>query len=127
MNFKYLGRDFQHTIFKFYIFSDISPFSAEPIFVYNIEVEDAHTYFVSDSEILVYNKSEKMLHWGKYSVSNTEFHGLGGMKENILKKAGKNPDIKVLADGSITLHGTGSFKGKSMKTDLKIETFFEDD
>ena len=60
-----------------------------------------------------------MLHWGKYSVSNTEFHELGGMKENILKKAGKNPDIKVLADGS--------FKGKSMKTDLKIKTFFEDD
>ena len=56
------------------------------------------------------------------------------MKENILKKAGKynkrvgnNPDIKGLADGSITLQGTGSFKGKSMKTDLKIETFFEDD
>ena len=75
-----------------------------------------------------------MLHLGKYSVSNTEFHGPGGIKENILKKAGKynkrvgnNPDIKVLADGSITLQGTGPFKGKSMKTDLKIETFFEDD
>ncbi|MBQ4553896.1 MAG: hypothetical protein IJA53_02200 [Spirochaetaceae bacterium] len=36
------------------------------MFVYNIEVENAHTYFVSDSEILVYNKSEKMLHLGKY-------------------------------------------------------------
>lgn len=43
------------------------------------------------------------------------------------KRVGNNPDIKVLADGSITLHGTGSFKGKSMKTDLKIKTFFEDD
>ena len=59
---------------------------------------------------------------------------IGGMKENILKKAGKynkrvgnNPDIKVLADGSITLQVTDPFKGKSMKTDLKIETFFEDD
>ena len=39
---------------------------AEPIFVYNIEVENAHTYFVSNSEILVYNKSEKVLHLGKY-------------------------------------------------------------
>lgn len=43
---------------------------------------------------------------------------IGGMKENILKKAGKynkrvgnNPDIKVLADGSITLQGIGPFKG----------------
>ena len=43
------------------------------------------------------------------------------------KRVGNNPDIKVLSDGSITLQGTGSFKGKSMKTDLKIETFFEDD
>lgn len=102
----------------------------EPVYVYNIEVENAHTYFVGEDEILVHNKAEKLLHFGEYSVSNTEFHGPGGIKENILsqagnygKRVGNNPDIKVLQDGSITLQGTGPFKGKSMKTDLNFKNF----
>ena len=99
--------------------------------VYNFEVADYHTYFVSDLGILVHNKCaqdfakknakqiEKI-----YKLKKGEFHR--NIKPYILKDAGKalnkvgrNPDIYLSSTGQIKLVSTVR-KGVSVVTNLNI-------
>ena len=74
-----------------------------PETTYNFEVEDFHTYYVSDDKVLVHNDCYKPLDVDTFmkdnNLSREEFHSL---KRKILKssdypvyKIGKNPDIYV--------------------------------
>ena len=77
-----------------------------PETTYNFEVEDFHTYFVSDSNVLVHNsctKDYKRLDEKKFMKDNNmdseQFHKF---KKNTLKKSeypikqyGKNPDLWI--------------------------------
>ncbi len=72
----------------------------------------------------------KIIRFGKLKVLAEKFHRQ--IKPSILQKAGKykhrvgkNPDVKIVGD-KIQLTGakSGPFKGKTMKTDLKVSDFF---
>jgi RHS repeat-associated protein len=69
----------------------------------------------------------KLLYFGKLAVNKDIFHKT--LKPKILKsagsfssKVGNNPDISVVG-GNIHLTGTGPFKGKTFKTELKASEF----
>ena len=69
----------------------------------------------------------KLLYFGKLAVNRDVFHKT--LKPKILKsagsfssKVGNNPDINVVG-GNIHLTGTGPFRGKTFKTDLKASDF----
>ncbi|SDM86461.1 polymorphic toxin-type HINT domain-containing protein [Acetanaerobacterium elongatum] len=106
-----------------------------PATVYNFEVEDFHTYYVSNSSILVHNSCSGG-GFTKYSAQQLSkmvsgnFHGVSGAKNailkdvspSILKKVGKNPDIYVNSKGVIQLVSTVN-KGVSIVTDLNIKWY----
>jgi hypothetical protein len=107
----------------------------ESVFVYNFEVKDWHTYYVSDSNILVHNdcvqnftrksaaQIEKML-----GVKSGTFHRtikpdiLKHVGKNVLKKVGSNPDILIAQDGTIQIVSTVK-KGVSVVLGLNIFDF----
>lgn len=105
-----------------------------PATVYNFEVEDFHTYYVTSSSVLVHNSCGGG--FNKYSASQLSkmvsgnFHGADGAKNailkdisaSILKKVGKNPDIYVNNKGVIQLVSTVK-KGVSVVTDLNIKWY----
>ncbi|WP_310554478.1 DUF6443 domain-containing protein [Flavobacterium sp.] len=69
----------------------------------------------------------KLLYFGRLAVNKDIFHK--SLKPKILKsagsfssKVGNNPDISVVG-GNINLTGTGPFKGKTFKTDLKASDY----
>jgi len=104
------------------------------IFVYNIEVEKTHTYFIGNAEILVHNKAKiKILRFGKYTIPSIVYHR--DIKPAILSQSGDyanivggNPDIKVNGNGVITLQATSDeFKGKSLKTNLNFKDFLDEE
>jgi hypothetical protein len=75
-----------------------------------------------------FEAKDKTIYFGDgFQEDHDHFHK--NIKPEILKKAGKfqgkvgkNPDIKVVNE-KIVLTGTGSFKGKSFKTDLNASDF----
>ena len=106
-----------------------------PVIVYNLEVEDWHTYYVSNASILVHNKCS--LKFARKSASQIErmvgvksgtFHRIMKPKilksagNQILKKVGKNPDILIAQDGTIQLVSTIK-RGVSVITKLNIFDF----
>lgn len=82
----------------------------KPVYVYNIEVENAHTYFVGDNEILVHNKAAKSSYAKTLStnsatgVRNTpDQHALRELAdEAVTRSKNGNPitfdDAKILDD-----------------------------
>ena len=88
-----------------------------PETTYNFEVEDFHTYFVGENEVLTHNKctpnsakrylAEEIAK--KYDISVDEFHN--DIKPEILKRVkpkynvGKNPDIALNRVGDIAYQG----------------------
>jgi hypothetical protein len=104
-----------------------------PATVYNFEVEDFHTYYVTDSAVLVHNKpcggdfAYKTISQLEKLVSE-KYHG--GAKKYILKQAGKealkrvgdNPDIWIDSAGRIQLVSR-IHKGVKFTTDLFIQWF----
>ena len=106
-----------------------------PVKVYNFEVEDWHTYYVSGTGILVHNKCS--LKFARKSATQIErmvgvrsgtFHRIMKPKilksagSQILKKVGKNPDILIAQDGTIQLVSTIK-RGVSVITKLNIFDF----
>ncbi|SCP99679.1 polymorphic toxin-type HINT domain-containing protein [Anaerobium acetethylicum] len=105
----------------------------EPVKVYNLEVEDFHTYYVGDSLILVHNKGCGFTKYSAKQLSKMvkgNFHGVNGVKNailkdvpaNILKQVGRNPDIALAKDGTIQLVSTIK-KGVSIVTELNIKWY----
>lgn len=108
---------------------------SEPVVVYNFEVEDFHTYFVSNTPVLVHNmcamsfkyKSPKeiarLLH-----ISQEYFHRhlkpaiLRKISSTVLRRLGTNPDIYLSANGMIQLVSRIT-KGVSYDTGLNIWDF----
>ncbi|QVK18448.1 Hint domain-containing protein [Mycoplasmatota bacterium] len=89
-----------------------------PVTVYNFEVEDFHTYYVSELGVLVHNtctpgkskrySPEKIAK--KYNISENDFHTQ--VKPNILNQVkpkeylvGRNPDIALNKSGDIAYQG----------------------
>ncbi len=118
-----------------YITSVSSERLLEPIRVYNFEVQDWHTYYVSDSNILVHNACS--LKFARKSAAQIEkmlgaksgtFHRiikpdiLKSVGKSVLNKVGRNPDILVAQDGTIQLVSTIK-KGVSVITKLNIFDF----
>ena len=108
---------------------------SNPIKVYNFEVKDWHTYYVSNSNILVHNSCS--LKFARKSASQIEkmlgskagsFHRiikpdiLKSVGRNVLSKVGSNPDILIAQDGTIQLVSTVK-KGVSIVTRLNIFDF----
>ena len=67
------------------VFSIETKLLNKPVFVYNIEVENAHTYFVGEEEILVHNKAAKNTYRPKTRGANANDRQ---MIENVAKKHG---------------------------------------
>ncbi len=97
----------------------------EPVLVYNLEVEDLHSYFVGSTRILVHNYSvDKPKAWIQHDTYNEVVNKYGksvvekfvnSMKKGIVGKEGEN-GIKYLKDGinrgNTTYHYEIKVKGK---------------
>ena len=91
----------------------------EPIFVYNFEVEDFHTYFVGSSGILVHNgkKCETEKTYQTYTKTNPETgevysgrtSGYGSPRDNVAKRD-QNHHMNEKGFGSAVLDETSSNK-----------------
>ncbi|MEC5033237.1 MAG: hypothetical protein SAL07_25365, partial [Oscillatoria sp. PMC 1051.18] len=100
--------------------------------VYNFEVEEFHTYFVSDLGLLVHNSCDDFLHpnpkslltkpskiAAKYGVSIDEVNdAIHIAKEDPIVRAnfkGSNPDIGIDSDGEIFIRiSKGKYSGDSI-------------
>ncbi len=99
-----------------------------PETTYNFEVEDYHTYYVSDDKVLVHNmcKNDYKLYSqeeiaDKYGITVEDFHGK--VKRKIIAQVkpnynvGKNPDILLNSIGDIAYQGA---KGSSFSKGFQI-------
>ncbi|MCP5503361.1 MAG: hypothetical protein H7A25_25910 [Leptospiraceae bacterium] len=83
--------------------------------VYNFEVEDNHTYFVTENAVLVHNYDKENL---SYNPETTFFEGIGERVNNLFSGKGFKTDNNLIEED---ITAKGDFKGIKAEIDAKLK------
>ena len=102
---------------------------SKPVLTYNFEVEDSHTYYVTQSEILCHNSCYKTIDPVRFEKANGlkpgSYHKvikpkvLNKVSSNVKKTIGSNPNLAINQSGNVRLDSV-IYKGKSFITEINI-------